>query len=191
MSRKDESRVLADHQIREKIHEYGGIYVHPYDSSAVQPASIDLRLGAEFIKYGISSEPIDPANPDNSKLVRFSTEELILYPGEFVLGTTLERIGVGSTISARVEGKSTLGRLGLIIHSTAGFVDPGFKGNITLEMTNINTRPIFLRAGMRICQISFTEMDAPAEMPYGHEQLGSHYHGQIGVTPAAALVQNP
>lgn len=183
--------MLADHQIRSRIEEYGGgIYVYPYNSFLVQPASLDLRLGSEFIKYGISSEPIDPENPDDSKLTRFSTERLIIYPGEFVLGTTLECIGIDNTISARVEGKSTLGRLGLIIHSTAGFVDPGFKGNITLEMTNINTRPIVLRAGMKICQISFSEMDAPAEVPYGSKQLGSHYHNQISVTPAVALVQN-
>lgn len=181
--------MLADHQIRSRIVSSSGIYVHPYDPVAVQPASIDLRLGSEFIKYGISSEPIDPEHPDDSKLIKFSTEKLILYPGEFVLGTTLERVGVDSTISARVEGKSTLGRLGLIIHSTAGFIDPGFKGNITLEMTNINTRPIILRAGMKICQVSFSEMDSPAEMPYGHESLGSHYQMQCGVQSAKSLVR--
>jgi len=101
----------------------------------------------------------------------------------------MEAIGVCPSIAARVEGKSTLGRLGLVIHSTAGFVDPGFKGNITLEMTNINSRPIVLRAGMKICQVSFHQMSSAAERPYGHEKLGSHYQNQSGVTQAAALVK--
>lgn len=177
--------MLADHQIRSKI-ESGDIIVSPYDPLMVQPASLDMRLGSEFIHYKRSSEPIDPEIPEEI-LRKFSAERLVIYPGEFILGTTMERVGIGSEIAARVEGKSTLGRLGLIIHSTAGFVDPGFKGNITLEMTNINVRPITLRYGMRICQMAFHRMDAAAEHPYGHEKFGSHYHLQSGVTPAAAL----
>ncbi|HEY6019044.1 MAG TPA: dCTP deaminase [Candidatus Paceibacterota bacterium] len=182
--------MLADHQIRDKIENTGDVLVYPYDPSLIQPASLDMRLGSDFIKYGVSTEPIDPEAPDESKLHRFNANRFVIYPGDFVLGTTIERIGVSSGISARVEGKSTLGRLGLIIHSTAGFIDPGFKGNITLEMTNINTRPIVLRAGMKVCQISFYEMDEPSEVPYGHEKLGSHYQNQAGVTPAAALMSN-
>jgi len=181
--------MLADHQIKFEIENSGDIYLTPYDPALVQPASIDLRLGSEFICYRRTSEPVDPEVPE--KLEKFTvSEKLILYPGDFVLGTTVEWIGVGSGIGAQVNGKSTLGRLGLIIHSTAGFVDPGFKGNITLEMTNINCRPILLRPGMKIAQIAFFKMDAKAKVPYGHEALGSHYHNQAGVTPAASLVQN-
>lgn len=182
--------MLADHQIRYEIENVGlrsNIYVFPYVPSMVQPASLDMRLGSTFVRYGRSSDPIDPENPVDSDLAKFNADKLVLYPGEFVLGATLERIGIGPTIAARVEGKSTLGRLGLIVHSTAGFIDPGFEGSITLEMTNINTRPIILRTGMKICQIAFYRMDAPAEFPYGHESLGSHYQSQIDVTPAAIL----
>lgn len=177
--------MLADHQIRFEIENCGDISVSPYDSSMVQPASIDLRLGDEFIKYGRSSEPVDPENP--ARLESFRCDKLVICPGEFILGTTVETVGIGPIIGAQVNGKSTLGRLGLIIHSTAGFVDPGFRGNITLEMTNINTRPIVLRSGMKIAQVSFFRMDSAAERPYGHAGLGSHYHNQSGVTPAAAL----
>lgn len=180
--------MFADHQIRSKI-EFGYITVFPYDPLLVQPASLDMRLGSEFMHYGRNSEPLDPEKPDEN-LKSFSSDKLVIYPGEFILGTTLELVGIGAKIAARVEGKSTLGRLGLIVHSTAGFVDPGFRGNITLEMTNINTRPIILRAGMKICQIAFYPMDATVERPYGHEKLGSHYHNQSGVTPAAILNSN-
>lgn len=179
--------MLADHQIRHEIEEGGDIYVSPYNPTLVQPASIDLRLGSEFIRYVQSDVPIDPAVPEEAQRVSFETDRLVLRPGEFVLGTTMEWIGIGPKTAARVEGKSTLGRLGLIVHSTAGFVDPGFKGNITLEMTNINSRPIILRPGMRICQIAFYRMDAPVERAYGHDKLGSHYNNQTGVTPAAPL----
>lgn len=177
--------MLADHQIRFEVENSGDIFISPFEPSLLQPASIDLRLGSEFIRYNRSSEPIDPESPE--KLETFSATRLVIYPGDFILGTTLEQVGVGAGIGAQVNGKSTLGRLGLIIHSTAGFVDPGFKGNITLEMTNINSRPIVLKAGMKIAQVSFHRMDAVAEKPYGHEKLGSHYHNQSGVTPAAVL----
>ena len=180
--------MFSDHQIKSKI-EKKYISISPYDATLVQPASVDLRLGSEFIKYNRSSEPIDPEAPDESVRTSFSVDRLILYPGDFVLGTTLERVGICPAIAARVEGKSTLGRLGLIVHSTAGFVDPGFKGNITLEMTNINVRPIILRAGMKICQIAFYKMDSAARVPYGHKDLGSHYHNQSSVTPAAPLLR--
>lgn len=176
--------MLSDYVIRSRIEE-GWLIVDPFDPSHVQPASIDLTLGRNFIKYTASDEPIDPEKPE--PLDRFSTDSLVLYPEDFVLGTTAERIGVPASVAARVEGKSTLGRLGLIVHSTAGFVDPGFEGNITLEMTNINVRPIILRAGMRICQIAYYPMVGPVDKPYGHKSLGSHYHGQSTVTPAAAL----
>lgn len=177
--------MLADHQIRFEIEVTGDIGVSPYEDYMVQPASIDVRLGPDFIKYNRSIEPIDPGLPEEP--LKFNANKIILYPGDFLLGTTLERIRVSPSIGAQVNGKSTLGRLGLIVHSTAGFVDPGFSGNITLEMTNINTRPIILRAGMRVAQISFFRMSAAAECPYGHETLGSHYQNQSGVTPASAL----
>lgn len=179
--------MLADHQISLEIEGAGDIRVSPYSPHLVQPASLDLRLGSEFMRYKRGSEPIDPENLDASQPERFSTDRFIIYPGDFVLGTTVERIGLSPALAARVEGKSTLGRLGLIVHSTAGFVDPGFEGNITLEMTNINVRPVVLRAGMKICQIAFYWMDTPAEVPYGHEALGSHYQNQLGVTSAVNL----
>lgn len=180
--------MLADHEIRSKI-EAGYITVSPYGDYLVQPASLELRLGSEFIRYLDTGHPIDPENSWNGT-EKFETDKVFLGPGEFVLGTTMETIGICPSIAARVEGKSTLGRLGLVIHSTAGFVDPGFKGNITLEMTNINSRPIILRAGMKICQMSFHQMSSAAERPYGHEKLGSHYQGQSGVTQAAPMVGN-
>lgn len=177
--------MYPDHKIRSKI-ESGQIIVSPYDSRLVQPASLDLRLGNKFIRYLDNGEPIDPELDDNG-IQRFVADKVVLYPREFILGTTLEVVGIDPSISSRVEGKSTLGRLGLIIHSTAGFVDPGFKGKITLEMTNINHRPIILWAGMKICQLSFTPMESPSEIPYGDPRLGSHYQGQDDVTPASAL----
>lgn len=179
--------MFSDHVIKSRIEE-GGLIVHPFDHSHIQPASIDLTLGRDFIKYTASDEFIDPENPE--PLYSFSADVLIIRPREFVLGTTVERIGVPSTVAARVEGKSTLGRLGLIVHSTAGFVDPGFEGKITLEMTNINVRPIILRSGMKICQVAFYPMVGPVDRPYGHKSLGSHYHGQSTVTPAAELRSN-
>ncbi len=181
--------MLADHEIRSKI-EAGYITVSPYEVSLVQPASLELRLGKEFIRYLDTGHPIDPEIHWNGTTDKFETDKVFLGPGEFILGSTMEAIGVCPSIAARVEGKSTLGRLGLVIHSTAGFVDPGFKGNITLEMKNINSRPIVLRAGMRICQVSFHQMSSAAERPYGHEKLGSHYQHQSGVTQAAPLVRN-
>lgn len=177
--------MFADHQIKSAV-AYGIITVSPYNAMLVQPASLELRLGSEFIRYLDTGHPIDPENSWNG-VEKFETDKVFLEPGEFILGTTVETIGINPSIAARVEGKSTLGRLGLIVHSTAGFVDPGFKGNITLEMANINTRPIILRAGMKICQISFHQMSSPAERPYGHEKLGSHYQNQSSVTPAAPL----
>lgn len=178
--------MYSDNLIQAKL-EGGGLSVHPFDASLVQPASVDLTLGRDFLQYEPSDQPLDPEKPDDADLERFSADELTLYPGSFILGTTVERISVPPTLAARVEGKSTLGRLGLIVHSTAGFVDPGFEGSITLEMTNINVRPIILRAGMRICQIAFYPMTGVVDRPYGHKSLGSHYHGQSTVTPAAAL----
>ena len=179
--------MLADHQIRHEMDTAGEIYISPYNPAYVQPASVDLGLGSDFIRYVQKNVPLDPTVLDESQVVRFETERFVIRPGEFVLGTTMEWIGIGPSLAARVEGKSTLGRLGLIIHSTAGFVDPGFKGNITLEMTNINSRPIILRAGMKICQIAFYRMDARVETPYGEAKLGSHYQNQTTVMPAAAL----
>jgi len=177
--------MLADHQIRFEIEVTGNIVVFPFEDFMIQPASIDVRLGSDFIKYSRSIEPIDPGLPETP--LKFNANKIVLYPGDFILGTTFERIKVSPSISAQVNGKSTLGRLGLIVQSTAGFIDPGFNGNITLEMTNINTRPIILRAGMRVAQISFFQMSAEAEFPYGHDRLKSHYQNQSGVTPASAL----
>ena len=150
----------------------------------VQPSSVDVRLDRYFRlfdnhKYAV----IDPAEeqPELTRLIEVDAEEgFILHPGEFVLGSTYEQVRLPDDIAARLEGKSSLGRLGLLTHSTAGFIDPGFEGHVTLELSNVATLPIRLWPGMKIGQLSFLQMDAPAERPYGHPALGSKYQGQSG-----------
>lgn len=156
-----------------------------------QPASIDLRLASEFKQFkrplrardnGAGALHVDrPVDPD--WMEDYHTDyEFLLEPGAFTLASTVERITMPVTHVARVEGRSSLGRLGLIIHATAGFIDPGFEGNITLEMMNLSPRPLVLRVGMRICQLSFEKLDSSCARPYGHPGLRSRYQGQTGVT---------
>lgn len=177
--------IFSDRSIREAI-SAGVIEIDPYDPTHVQPSSVDLRVGPGFrVFVNHRYSRIDPRSPqpDLTQLVEVDGEDpFMLHPGEFVLGSTLERVRLGEEVVARLEGKSSLGRLGLLIHSTAGFIDPGFEGHITLELSNVATLPIAIYPGMLIGQISFYQLTTPAEVPYGSPQLGSKYQGQTGPT---------
>ncbi|GMQ84925.1 MAG: dCTP deaminase [Acidimicrobiia bacterium] len=177
--------IFSDRTIREAIAS-GRILIDPYDPSLVQPSSVDVRCDDRFLVFENHRYPhIDPkaAQADLTTAVTVSeSDPFMLHPGEFVLGTTLERIGLGDDVVARLEGKSSLGRLGLLIHSTAGFIDPGFQGQVTLELSNAANLPITIYPGMKIGQISFYQMTTAAEHPYGSPQLGSKYQGQSGPT---------
>lgn len=180
--------VLADRDIRAAI-EAGRIVIRPYDPADLQPSSVDLHLDRSFRVFRNNRYPyIDLRNPqpDLTELLRVDDEEpFILHPGEFVLGQTLEWVELPDDLVARLEGKSSLGRLGLLIHSTAGYVDPGWQGNLTLELSNVANLPIALYYGMKIGQISFFRLTSPVERPYGSPELGSKYQGQSEPTASA------
>jgi dCTP deaminase len=180
--------VLSDTTIRSEI-EAGHIVIDPFDEGLVQPSSVDVRVDARFRVFHNGRYPyidVRQAMPDLTELVEVKDgEPFILHPGEFVLGQTLERVTLPNDLVARLEGKSSLGRLGLLIHSTAGFVDPGWKGNLTLELSNVATLPIALYYGMRIGQISFFTMSSPVDRPYGSPELRSRYQGQKEPTASA------
>jgi dCTP deaminase len=176
--------ILSDGTIRALLAR-GRLQVEPLDEAQIQPASVDVRLGSQFLVFrNHTTEAIDPYERPTDLMSMVEVPEgspFILHPSEFVLGTTLEAIGLPDDLVARVEGKSSLGRLGLLIHATAGFVDPGWPlGQITLELSNVATLPIKLWPGMKIGQLSFQQLDAPSERPYGHPGLGSKYAGQRG-----------
>jgi dCTP deaminase len=177
--------VLSDGTIRRLIAE-GRVRIEPFDDTMVQPASVDLRLGTSFrVFHNHRITAIDLADPPRNLTEHVEVdddESFVIHPGEFVLGRTQEHVELPHDIVARIEGKSSLGRLGLIVHATAGFVDPGFKGTLTLEITNLTRVPIILWPGKPIAQLSFMTLDQPAQRPYGHPELGSHYHGQIEAT---------
>ncbi|MSO41374.1 MAG: dCTP deaminase [Solirubrobacterales bacterium] len=177
--------VLSDRTIKEEI-AAGRIVFDPYEESLVQPSSVDVRVDSKFRVFNNSRYPyIDVRQPmeDLTELVTVEeSQPFILHPGEFVLGQTLERVQLPGDLVARLEGKSSLGRLGLVIHSTAGFVDPGFAGNLTLELSNLATLPITIFHGMPIGQISFMRMDGVVEHPYGCREAGSKYQGQAEPT---------
>ncbi len=179
--------IFSDRTIKEAVAD-SRISIDPYDEAMVQPSSIDLRCDTHFRVFENHRYPvIDPKAPqaDLTVGVEASKEEpFILHPGEFVLGSTLEVVGLADDIVARLEGKSSLGRLGLLIHSTAGFIDPGFRGQVTLELSNVANLPIAIYPGMKIGQISFYQMTTPAEYPYGSPELGSKYQDQTGPTPS-------
>jgi dCTP deaminase len=179
--------VLSDRTIREEI-ESGRLVFDPYEPSMVQPSSVDVRVDNRFRVFHNARYPyIDVRQPmdDLTELVEVQRDEpFILHPGEFVLGQTLERVRLPDDLVARLEGKSSLGRLGLLIHSTAGFVDAGFEGNLTLELSNVANLPITIYHGMPIGQISFMRMDGPVESPYGSDETGSKYQGQAEPTPS-------
>ena len=179
--------VLSDKTIRSEI-EAGRIVIDPYDESLVQPSSVDVRVDNRFRVFNNSRYPyIDVRQPmeDLTEPVEIEGDEpFILHPGEFVLGQTLERVTLPNDLVARLEGKSSLGRLGLLIHSTAGFVDSGFSGNLTLELSNVANLPITIYQGMPIGQMSFMRMDGPVDRPYGSQETGSKYQGQAEPTPS-------
>jgi len=177
--------VLSDRDIRGQL-EAGRVKLSPYDPADLQPSSVDLHLDRSFRVFRNNRYPYidvrDP-QPDLTELLRIADDEqFILHPGEFVLGQTLEWVELPDDLVARLEGKSSLGRLGLIVHATAGFCDPGWKGTLTLELNNLTRVPIRLYAGLPIAQLSFMTLDAPARRPYGSPELGSHYQGQIAAT---------
>jgi dCTP deaminase len=177
--------ILSDATIREQI-AAGRIRIDPFDDACVQPSSVDLHVDACFRVFANSRYPyIDVRRemPDLTELVTVGPDEpFILHPGEFVLGSTIERIGVPNDLVARLEGKSSLGRLGLLIHSTAGYVDPGWDGELTLELSNVANLPITIYPGMKIGQISFFRLSTAAAVPYGTGATGSKYQGQAGPT---------
>jgi dCTP deaminase len=177
--------VLSDGTIRRLVDE-GRIVVEPWDPGLVQPASVDLRLGNSFrVFHNHRTSAIDLRDPPTNLTEHVTAEDgqpFVIHPGEFVLGVTVEHVAIPDDIVARIEGKSSLGRLGLIVHATAGFVDPGFEGTLTLEITNLTRVPIKLYPGLPIAQLSFMELDQPAQVPYGSPELGSHYHGQVEAT---------
>ena len=177
--------VLSDGTIRRLVEE-GRIRIEPWDPAMVQPASVDLKLGTSFRVFHNHRLPaIDLAEPPTGVTEHVQIEDsasFVIHPGEFVLGSTVEWVELPNDIVARIEGKSSLGRLGLIVHATAGFVDPGFSGTLTLEITNLTRVPIKLYADRPIAQLSFMALDQPAERPYGHPDLGSHYQGQVEAT---------
>jgi dCTP deaminase len=177
--------VLSDATIRALV-EAGRITIDPWDPALVQPASVDLRLGASFrVFHNHRASAIDLRDPPanlTEELTIGANESFVIHPGEFCLGTTEEWVELPDDIVARIEGKSSLGRLGLIVHATAGFCDPGFKGALTLELNNLTRIPIKLWPGLLIAQLSFMKLDRPAERPYGSAELGSHYQGQAAAT---------
>ena len=177
--------ILSDRDIRAEI-DSGRIVIDPYQPDAVQPSSVDIHLGNRFRVFRNNRTAIiDPRadQPELTELVEISGDEpFILHPGEFVLGATYERVGLPNDLVARLEGRSSLGRLGLMIHSTAGYVDPGWEGTLTLELSNVANLPIKLYDGMKIGQISFQRMSSPAEVAYGDERIGSRYRGQTDPT---------
>jgi dCTP deaminase len=179
--------ILSDRSIREGL-EGGQIVIEPLGDDSIQPSSVDLRVDRYFRVFRNDTTPyIDPkrSQDDLTELVEVADgEAFILHPGEFVLGSTLERVALGSDLVARLEGKSSLGRLGLLIHSTAGFVDAGWDGHLTLELSNVANLPIAIYPAMKIGQISFLRMTTPADQPYGGDSTGSKYQGQQGPTPS-------
>ncbi|PWJ27334.1 dCTP deaminase [Branchiibius hedensis] len=184
--------LLSDRDIRAQI-DAGRVALDPFDPGMIQPSSIDIRLDRYFRLFDNHKYPfIDPA-AEQEELTRAHEcadgEPFVLHPGEFVLGSTYEQVTLPDDVAARVEGKSSLGRLGLLTHATAGFVDPGFSGHVTLELSNVATLPIKLWPGMKIGQLCFFQLSSPAENPYGSAKYGSHYQGQRGPT-ASRSYQN-
>jgi len=177
--------LLSDRDIRHEV-DQKRIVLDPWDEAMVQPSSVDVRLDRYFRLFDNHKyQHIDPATdqPDLTRLVEVDpNESFVLHPGEFVLGATFEVVTLPDDVAARLEGKSSLGRLGLLTHSTAGFIDPGFSGHVTLELSNVATLPITLWPGMKIGQLCFFRLSSAAEHPYGSERYGSRYQGQRGPT---------
>ncbi|MFC7075742.1 dCTP deaminase [Haloarcula halophila] len=185
--------ILSDADILRRL-EDGDLVVEPLDDPdiQIQPASVDLRLGREFLEFQHANIPCIHPNSEQEvadyveETVVDDDDEFILHPGDFVLGTTYERVEIPDDLIAHVEGRSSLGRLAIVVHATAGLADPGYQGQITLELSNLGTAPVALSPGMRISQLTFTELKTPADRPYGEER-GSKYQGQKG--PQASKIQ--
>jgi dCTP deaminase len=179
--------ILSDRSLREEIANKR-IVIEPLDERCIQPSSIDVKVSNLFRVFRNHTAGIIDVKEDMEDLTELVTIQedgvFMLHPGEFVLGSTLERIKVPNDLVARIEGKSSLGRLGLLIHSTAGFIDAGFDGHVTLELANVASLPITIYPGMRIGQVSFMTMTTPADKPYGSGAQGSKYQGQRGPTPS-------
>ncbi|HEX9888120.1 MAG TPA: dCTP deaminase [Nitriliruptorales bacterium] len=177
--------ILSDGSIRRAL-EAGTIVIDPLLDGAIQPSSVDVRVDPAFRVFANHRHPFIDTRADQpdltEQIVVPDGEPFILHPGEFVLGSTLERLKLPDDIVAQLNGKSSLGRLGLVVHATAGFIDPGWDGNITLELSNVATLPIAIYPGMKIGQFVFSKLDRPAEHPYGSPELGSKYQGQRGPT---------
>ncbi len=183
--------ILSDKTLREEL-AAGRIVIDPLDETCIQPSSIDLHVDGLFRVFrNHTTTFIDPKQPqdDLTELVEVDDDgAFVLHPGEFVLGSTLEHVGLPDDLVARLEGKSSLGRLGLLIHSTAGFVDCGFRGHLTLELSNVANLPIAIYPGMKIGQISFLRMTTAADVPYGGDATGSKYQGQRGPTASRSYL---
>ena len=177
--------LLSDRDIRAEV-DAGRVVLDPYEPEMVQPSSIDVRLDRYFRLFDNHKYPvIDPAEeqPELTRLVEVASDEaFVLHPGEFVLASTYEFVTLPDDVSSRLEGKSSLGRLGLLTHSTAGFIDAGFSGHVTLELSNVATLPIKLWPGMKIGQLCFFRLSSVVEHPYGSDRYGSRYQGQRGPT---------
>lgn len=182
--------LLSDRDILDEI-DRNRVVLEPFDAEMIQPSSIDMRLDKFFRVFENHRYPIiDPAEDQadlTHEVVAENGDPFILHPSEFVLGSTYERVGLPDDIAARVEGKSSLGRLGLLTHATAGFIDPGFSGHVTLELANVSTLPIKLYPGMKIGQLCFFRLSSPAQHPYGSAKYGSRYQGQRGPTPSRSF----
>ena len=183
--------LLSDKDIRAAI-EAGRLGIEPFEPELIQPSSVDVRIDKYFRVFNNSKYThIDPKRdmPDLTTEVEVPEgESFVLHPGEFVLAATLEKFTLPNDLAGRLEGKSSLGRLGLLTHSTAGFIDPGFSGHITLELSNVANLPITLWPGMKVCQMAMFMMSSPAEVPYGSGALGSKYQGQRGPTPSKSYL---
>jgi dCTP deaminase len=183
--------LLSDRDIRKEM-ESGRVSLEPFDPEMVQPSSVDVRMDRYFRVFENHRYPhIDPAE-EQAELTRLvepeGDEPFILHPGEFVLASTYEVVTLPDDVAARLEGKSSLGRLGLLTHSTAGFIDAGFSGHVTLELSNVATLPIKLWPGMKIGQLCLIRLSSPAEHPYGSAKYGSRYQGQRGPTPSKSFL---
>ncbi|MFA7324974.1 MAG: dCTP deaminase [Candidatus Nanopelagicales bacterium] len=182
--------LLSDRDIKAEL-DSGRVAVEPFNEAMIQPSSIDVRLDRWFRVFENHRYPfIDPRmeQPELTRLIEPDGDEpFVLHPGEFVLGSTYEVVSLPDDIAGRLEGKSSLGRLGLLTHSTAGFIDPGFSGHVTLELSNVANLPIVLYPGMKIGQLCLFRLSSPAEHPYGSEKYGSRYQGQRGPTPSRSF----
>lgn len=184
--------LLSDRDIHGAV-DFGGLVIEPFVPDLVQPSSVDVRLGGKVrvfaSSWGMTHWVIDPYNVSDylTKVRQVPANGYVLKPGNFILASTLEYLELPNNIAARLEGKSTLGRLGLSIHTTAGFIDPGFKGTVTLEVHVTGQMPVLLRTGMKIGQLCFFRMSSEVEAPYGSGKLGSHYQDQSGPTPPQSL----